>query len=400
MAHAARSAAEPLAYDPFDPAVIDDPYPWYHRLVREAPVFYAERHDLWVLSGYHDVRAAARDHARLSSAEGVAFQRVGPPMMLTMDPPDHTRLRRIVSRDFTPAAVRRWRPMVESYVGAALDRMLGGGPTDIVAELALPLPIQVIAEVIGVPSGDYADFKRWSDGIVEGFKLGDQAEADNAAVAEILMAGVELNAYVEAGIAERRKAPKEDLFSRLLEPRDGETLTEPEVFWFFLLLLVAGNETTTNLLGNMVVALLDHPEEWERLREQPELIPSAVEEALRYGSPIQGFFRTATRTLDYGGAEIPDRARVLLLFAAANRDPAHYEAPDRFDVARNPIDHVAFGSGIHSCLGGALARLETAVVLEQLVSRVRRIEQAGEVVHTANPTLRGAASLPVHLVPS
>jgi cytochrome P450 len=321
-------------------------------------------------------------------------------MILTMDQPDHTRLRRIVSRDFTPAAVRRWRPIVESYVRAAIDEALELPVIDLVERLALPLPIQVIAEVIGVPPSDHADFKRWSDGIVEGFKLGDQPAVDDAAVGQVLLASSELHAYVTAGVAERRASPRDDLFSKLLEPRDGEVLTESELFWFFLLLLVAGNETTTNLLGNLALALIEHPGEWERLRARPDLVPSAVEEGLRYGAPIQGFFRTAVRPVEVRDVEIPERARVLLLFAAANRDPRRYARPDVFDVARNPADHIAFGSGIHSCLGAALARLETAVVLEQLTSRVARVELAGEVVRTANPTLRGVVELPVRLVPA
>jgi cytochrome P450 len=380
--------------------VIADPYPWYRRLLEEPSVVHADPHDIWALAHYDDVRAAARDHTRLSSAEGVAFPRLGLPMMLTMDQPDHTRLRRIVSRDFTPAAVRRWRPMVESYVGTAVDRMLDAAEVDLVEALALPLPIQVIAEVIGVPPSDQADFKRWSDGIVEGFKLGDRPEVDADAIVHVQAATTELFAYVQAGIAERRAAPRDDLFSVLLQPRDGEALNENELFWFFLLLLVAGNETTTNLLGNLAVALLEHPREWERLRDEPAAIPSAVEEALRYGSPIQGFFRTARQSLDIRGTQVPEGARVLLLFAAANRDPRQYDDPDRFDVGRNPSDHLAFGSGIHSCLGAALARVETAVVLENLVRRVRRLELAGEVVHTTNPTLRGVASLPVRLEPA
>ena len=396
----AGSSVAPMSYDPFDPDVIADPYPWYRRLLRETPVHHAAAHDVWVLSRYDDVRAAARDHEALSSAEGVAFQRMYLPMMLTLDQPDHTRLRRVVARDFKPAAVRAWRPMVETYVGAALDRMLDAGTSDLVAELADPLPIPVIAEVIGVPPGDYADFKRWSDAIVEGFNLGDQPDAEGDAIAQITAAAVELHAYVEAGTAERRASPRDDLFSRLLEPRDGEVLTPTELFFFFLLLLVAGNETTTNLLGNLAVALLDHPDEWEALRHRPDLVPSAVEEGLRHGAPIQGFFRTATRPLTFDAVTIPDGARVLLLFAAANRDPAKYELPDAFVVARNPVDHLAFGSGIHTCLGAALARLETAVVLEQLVARVRHLELAGTVVRTANPTLRGVVSLPVRLVPT
>jgi cytochrome P450 len=342
-------------------------------------------------------------HAALAADAGVVSEglpgRSFARHMLSVDPPDHTRLRRLVARDFTPTAIARWRPAIERFVGAALDRMLDGDATDLVDELAAPLPIQVIAEIIGVSPGDYPDFKRWSDGIVEGFKLGDSPEADEAAVLGILQVSGELNTYVQTGAAERRNAPRDDLFSQLLQPRDGETLSEPELFWFFLLLLVAGNETTTNLLGNLAVALLDHPDQWNLLREHPELVPSAVEEALRFGSPIQGFFRTALSTVEVADTEIPEGGRVLLLFAAANRDPRQYDGPAAFDISRNPVDHVGFGSGIHSCLGAALARLETAVVLEQLGARVGTIEPAGSLVRTANPTLRGVTSLPVRVLP-
>jgi cytochrome P450 len=389
-----------IAYNPFDAEVIADPYPWYDELLRTAPVHHTERHDIWVLSRYDDVRAAARDHAAFSSAEAVAFQRMQLPMMLTMDPPDHTRLRRLVARDFTPTAIKRWRPAVERFVGAAIDRMLEAGETDLVSELAAPLPIQVVAEVIGVPPDDYPDFKRWSDGIVEGFKLGDNPEGDEAAMTRIMEVAGELYAYVAAGAAERRAQPRDDLFSQLLQPRDGETLSENELFFFFLLLLVAGNETTTNLLGNLAVALLDNPDQWDLLRARPDLVPAAVEEALRFGSPIQGFFRTALRPVEIEGVAIPDRARVLLLFAAANRDPRHYERPGAFDVARNPVDHLGFGSGIHTCLGAALARLETLVVLEQLNVRIRTMDLCGQMTRTANPTLRGVTSLPVRMIAS
>jgi beta-dihydromenaquinone-9 omega-hydroxylase len=384
-----------VAYDPLSPEVIADPYPWYRTLRDDAPAFYDPARDIWVISRYDDVLAATRAHDALSSSEGITYTRAPLPMMITIDPPDHTRLRRLVARDFTPRAIAQWQPVVEQRVAEYFDRMLGESSVDYMAALAFPLPVTVIAEVLGIPPEDHAEFKVWSDGIVEGFSLTEAAEP--TMVGSILDSLTALQRYLSALVVERRRQPGDDLLSRLADPGRADRVTDEELFWFCLLLLVAGNETTTNLLGNMVLALLDHPEQWRLLQERPQLIPSAVEEVLRYDSPVQGFYRTTVRPYTVSDTEIPAGSRVLLLFASANRDPRHYDSADVLLVDRDPADHLAFGSGIHLCLGAHLARLEGAAVLRSLLERTNGFELAADPIRGTNPNLRGVTSLPLTL---
>ncbi len=388
----------PLSYDPFAADTIADPYPWYRRLQDEAPIYHQDTLGFWVLSRYEDVLAGARAHGRLSSAEGVIYIRQPLPMMLTMDPPDHTRLRRIVARDFTPSAVSAWRPLVERLAAEAVERMLDERTTEAVTAVASPLPILVIAQILGVPPEDYPQFREWSDKIVESLAVIDAGDVERAnRTVEGILA---LQQYMAALVEVRRRAPAGDLLSRLVQPRAEGALDDSEAFWFSLLLLVAGNETTTNLLGNLLHTLASTPALWDQLRRQPELVAGAVEESLRHDSPVQGFFRTALTPYVVHGVEIPADSRVLLLYGAANRDPRHYPDPDAFRLDRGAADHVAFGSGIHLCLGAHLARLEGAAVLRELVQRVRRLDPAGEPVRGTNPILRGMARLPLTLAPA
>ena len=430
-------------YDPFSPEVIDDPYPFYRSLLRDSRVHHEEEHDLWVLTRYDDVQRALRDHRALSSAEGVAFQRMGLPMMLTLDPPDHTRLRRIVSREFTPRNLERWRSIVERLAHDAVSRLLEREGADFVEEVAAPLPVGVIAGMLGLPADDLPELRQISDDIVEGFKMSRQYSrvarqltrflaygsvvewftlfgmrfpgptgtvirslarfARNAEGATLWGGDIErsvaavsrLQAYCGGLVRERRRHPGDDLVSQLLRPHDDGALSEAEIFWFFLLLLLAGHETTTNLLGNLLLALVANPDQWLALRTDPSLVPSAVNEALRFESPIQGFFRTAKQPYRVGEIEIPQGGRVLVLFAAANRDPDHYPDPDAFLVRRNPTDHLGFGGGIHFCLGAALAAMEGCAVLSEIVSRTSELTIAGRVERTTNPTLRGVRRLPL-----
>ena len=430
-------------YDPFSPEVIWDPYPYYRRLLREAQVHHEAEHDLWVLTRYDHVQRALRDHRALSSAEGVGFQRMGLPMMLTLDPPDHTRLRRIVSREFTPRNLERWRSIVERLAHDAVSRLLEREGADFVEEVAAPLPVGVIAGMLGLPAADLPELRQISDDIVEGFKMSRQYShvarqltgflangsvvewftrfgmrfpgptglvmrslarfAHNAEGATLWGGDIErsvaavsrLQAYCGALVRHRRRHPGDDLVSQMLRPHEEGALDEAEVFWFFLLLLLAGHETTTNLLGNLLLALIANPEEWRALCADPSLVPSAVNEALRFESPIQGFFRTAKEPYRAGDVEIPRGGRVLVLFAAANRDPEHYPDPDAFRVRRNPTDHLGFGGGIHFCLGASLAEMEGRAVLSELVSRTSELTIAGAVERTTNPTLRGVKRLPL-----
>jgi len=386
------------AYDPLAPEVIADPYPWYRSLRDDAPLYYDEGRDIWVVSRYDDVLAATRAHRELSSGEGVMYARAPLPMMLTMDPPDHTRLRRLIARDFTPRAIDAWQAVVERRADEMIGHLLNEPVADYMATVAFPLPVTVIAEVLGIPAEDHERFKEWSDGIVQAFSI--NMDSEHALVASVARSLTAMQLYMTGLIEERRRQPGGDLVSRLVDPSQSDRVSDLELFWFCLLLLVAGNETTTNLLGNMVLALLDHPDQWHLLQNRPELIPSAVEEVLRFDSPIQGFYRTALEPYVVAGSEIPAGSRVLLLFASGNRDPRHYEDADEFRIERNPSDHLAFGSGIHLCLGAHLARMEGAAVLRSLLERTRGFELAGEPLRGLNPNLRGVVTLPLSLLPS
>jgi cytochrome P450 len=281
--------------------------------------------------------------------------------------------------------------------------MLDGREHDAVTALSGPLPVMVIAELLGIPADDHETFKRWSDRVVGAFGLVDQPEQElepeqGEPVVEALG---EMYAYFTALFEDRQRAPRDDLVTRLLAAsEDGDELSADEVWWFCLMLLIAGNETTTNLIGNMLIAFAEHPGEWRLLKEQPGLVRPAVEEALRYDPPILGLFRTARRPFPVGDEEVPLDARVLLLFAAANRDPARYDSPERFSIGRNPTDHMAFGNGIHFCLGATLARTEARAVLEALLRSARSVEITGEVERMPNPTVRGPACLPLRLQPA
>jgi cytochrome P450 len=323
---------------------------------------------------------------------------MGVPMMLSMDPPDHTRLRRLVSRDFTPTAVNAWTSLVEHLVHELVDAMLQRETVDAIETLAAPFPVAVIADVLGIPRADQAQFRIWSDLIVEGLAVADPGDSERAA--RCVDGITQFQTYLAALVQTRHNTSGNDMLSRLTHPRDDGALAPQELFWFCLLLLVAGNETTTNLIGNLLLTLLEDRELWDQLKARPDLVPRAVEESVRRDSPIQGLFRTALRDYEVGGARVPESGRVLLLFGAANRDLRRYEDPDRFLLERNATDHLGFGSGIHLCLGAHLARLEGRAALTRLLERVHHMEPAGEPVRGTNPALRGLARLPVTLVPA
>jgi cytochrome P450 len=264
----ASGDAAPIDFDPFDPEVVRNPYPSYQRLLAGPALQYNPRRRIWILCRYDDVRAAAQDHSALSSAEGVVYMRRPLPMLLTMDRPEHARLRRIVARHFTHEALEQRRPVIEEIVAAALDRAVRRSEVDAVAELATPVPVDVIATLLGVPRADRARFRAWSDAIVVGFSLapGNLIRAS----ASVLPAIFRLHAYFTAVFAERRNAPGDDLISHLMRSSDEGQLSAEELFWFALLLLVAGNETTTNLLGTMLLTLARQPELLRRLRQEPD----------------------------------------------------------------------------------------------------------------------------------
>jgi cytochrome P450 len=396
----------PSAARLFGPEMLADPYPVYRRLRAADPVHRDEASNTWVLTRYDDVAAVLRSPA-VSSERIRVLQQDAPPefqaflafradTMLNSDPPKHTRLRLLVSKAFTPAAVEQLAPFIRRTVAAALDTGRARGRMEVMRDLAQPLPVTVIAHLLGIPPEDHARFKKWSDDIsvtADNVQSNLQPEHFRQAV----RSWQELLAYLRGVVAERQAQPRDDLLSALVKAEEaGDRLSENELFANTILLLNAGHETTTNLIGNGTYALLRHPDQWRKLRDDPTLVGSAVEEALRYDSPVQFTSRLLKADLPLGGKQLRAGEQVLTLLGAANRDPAHFPEPDHFDIARADNKHVAFGLGSHFCLGAPLARLEGRIVFEELVRRVPELRLDGPAPeYRDNFNLRGLKSLPV-----
>lgn len=387
-----------VRYDPFDPAIIADPFPAYRLLRDEAPVFWAEASNSWVLSRHGDVRAALLDTAAFSSVDGIFPAPAGTtsvvdsflPMLITMDPPRHDRLRALVSRGFT---ARRISGMEQGITRACRDLIGGLGGTDFadfVADFAGVLPVVIIADLLGIPAADRQQFRTWTNHIV-------QLDPIHGATQDGLTALADLYEYLTGFLCERRRAPQEDLMSSLAHAViDGTRLTDDEVLGFCALLLIAGNETTTNLLANSAVILSLHPESRHRLANRPELVAPAVEELMRYESPVQGLVRRLNSDVTLHGTTMLRGDAVLLLFGSANRDERVFAEPDRFDIDRRPDRHLAFGKGVHFCLGAALARMEATIGLTQLLKHGCdwEVDLAAAQRLRSGP-VRGFKSLPV-----
>jgi cytochrome P450 len=375
-------------YNPFAPEVKEDPYPYYAWLRAERPVYQNETLGFWAISRYADVVAAARDTEAFSSAQGIGPEKVRLPMMITQDPPAHRRLRSLAGKAFTPRMVAGQEGRIREIVNELLDRVIEGGSFDLTRDLAYPLPVIVIAEMLGVEPERRDDFKRWSDAVIGTFNGPLQGDR----LGEYLQTWNEFKAYFTETIEQRRREPRDDLITNLIRADEGGTsLTESEMLNFCLLLLVAGNETTTNLITNGALALFTHPKQAALLRERPQLIESMVEESLRYDSPIQGTFRTTTRDVEVAGETIPADSKVILLWSSANRDAGQFAEPDRYDITRADNDHVAFGIGIHFCLGAPLARLEARVATQEVLRRMRNIRPDPDAMRERvdNPFFRG-----------
>jgi cytochrome P450 len=385
--------ATPL-YEPLDPVVLDDPYPAYAALRRLAPVYRVPSHGFLAVSRYRDVVGVLRNPELFSSAAMAAA--VGRPeqyvpeeerdepwdaddamSLIGTDGARHARLRGVVNRGFTPGRVAALAPCIERFVASLLEPVLDKGRCDFVSEIATPLPVLVIAELLGIDPERRDDFRRWSEAAMVGVFETPSPEQARRVGASL----VEMNAYFDAVIDARRRQPGDDLLSVLVraEAQQG-SLSAAEAQTFAYTLLVAGSVTTTYLLSNALLALLRHPDELARLWREPALVPSLVEEALRYDAPVHVLFRTATRDTEIAGIAIPKDSVVAPLFASANRDETAFPEPDRFDVARHPKDHLAFGYGSHFCLGAALARLEARIVFEALLRCIRDPELAREPI--------------------
>ena len=401
------STSETLAFNPFLPEVHEDPYPLYQQLRAADPVHRSPL-GFWVLTRHTDVLAVLRDprmsrdlrrsermrQLRLSpEVDGLLSGEEAAPSMLFVDPPDHTRLRALVSKAFTPRAVERLRPRVEVIVAELLERVAGAGAMDVAEDLAYPLPVTVICELFGVPEPDRDRFRAWSRALVH--LLDPLVAADS--LERALQARLALHGYLRELIAERRAHPAGDLLTALIAAEDqGRQLSEGELLSMCVLLLVAGHETTVNLIANGTLALLRHPETLAGLRSGAPLPGSAVEELLRYDSPVQFTSRHATADREIGGRRVRAGETVIAVLGAANRDPAQFPDPDRLDLARAPNRHVAFGGGIHFCLGAPLARVEARIAIGALLARLPGLELGPEPpVRRDTVTLRGLSSLPV-----
>lgn len=398
-----------IVFNPLRKDLRVDPYPYYRELRERDPIHRAYAADGWVLSRYEDVlevladRSFSSDERHLRRYPVFRSRRVnaglpdmyeeGMASMLRLDAPDHTRLRGLVSKAFTPRRVEAMRPRIESLIDELLKDHGPGGSLRLVRDFAAPFPVIVIAEMLGVPSKDRDRFHAWSEEAIRtlgGASLEDQRRS--------WLAMEEMASYFEEKIEERRRAPCDDLLSELAAAEEaGDRLTNQELFTTLVLLLVAGNETTTKLIGNSVLALLDHPDQMELLRKNPERIPAAVDELLRYDSPVQLTSRMVTEDRNALGVPMKRGQQVILLLGAANRDPARFAEPDRLDVDRKDLRHLSFSHGVHFCLGAQLARLEGALALEALLTRYPDLRLDGSTTWGDNPVLRGPVEVPLAL---
>jgi cytochrome P450 len=379
-----------------------NPYAAYDRMRDIAPVFHLAPLDLWMIFDFDGVKRALVDHDAFSSDLSHLPGHGNPGQwFIFFDPPRHTKLRGLIAKAFTPRVVANLEPRIRQLSRQLLDQTIERGEMDLAGDFGVPLPMRVIAEMLGVPAADWPRYKRWSDVIL---KLANTISPDGAAgtIQEYRAVTDEMRAWLPDLIAQLRSAHPDDLLTRLVEAEvDGERLTAEEVLGFVQLLLVGGQETTANLINNAVLCFLEHPDQLARLRAAPGLLPSAIEEVLRYRSPLQWMPRATRRDVEIHGQVIPAGKLVLPLIGSANRDPKQFRDAACFDIARDPNPHIAFGHGIHACLGAPLARLEARIALADFLERVQGVELA-----TAEPWeprkalgVHGPSRLPIRFTP-
>jgi cytochrome P450 len=391
-----------------DPAQRPDPYPVYRQLLEDGPLQMPES-NLHVFSSFADCDEVLRHPASCSDRlKSTAAQRAiaageqprpfGTPGFLFLDPPDHTRLRRLVSKAFSPKVVKALEPDIATMVDGLLDKVADAGEFEVIADLAYPLPVAVICRLLGVPIEDEPKFS-WASALLgQGLDPFIAFTGRSPGFEDRMQAGLWLREYLRDLLGRRRAEPADDLISGLIAVEEsGDQLTEEEIVATCNLLLIAGHETTVNLIANAVLAMLRHPEHWTGLGQDAELAPGIVEETLRFDPPVQLVGRVAGEDMTIGDSRIPKGDNMMLLLAAAQRDPAAVDRPDEFDPRRESIRHLAFGKGPHFCLGAPLARMEAAVALSAVTRRFPNARLAGEPVYKPNVTLRGMASLPVAL---
>jgi cholest-4-en-3-one 26-monooxygenase len=386
------------------------PHHWFRQLRQEAPVYWhpepgSARGGFWTVTGYDDCVTVNRDWEHFSSArrsalfadmedDQLAQQQL---MMLNMDPTMHTRYRRLVNKGFTPKMVRDLEAQILGYADGIIDGVCERGTADFVEEISAELPLLVIAELLGVPQEDRRMVFDWSNRMIG--SEDPEYQSDGADSGE---AAMQVFSYAEELAAARRLAPRQDLVSVLLDAEvEGEKLNQLELDLFFLLLIVAGNETTRNLMSGAMHAFFDHPDQWELLRQDRSLLPGAVEEMLRYVTPVMHFRRTAAMDTELGGQKISEGDKVVFWHTSANRDESVFTDPDRFDVARTPNNHIAFGGGgPHFCLGANLARMEIMVMFDRLLERIPDIRLDGDVQRLQSNFINGTKHIPVAFAPS
>jgi cytochrome P450 len=395
-------AAVPL--DLTDPAVVADPYPAFAVARAQAPVQWHEGLGLWLAFTHAESNAVLRDRrlGRLWSDKTPAerfgsFNLIHRNAILEMEPPDHTRLRRLISTAFARGHVERLRPWVQeladSLVDGLVERSAGTEPVDLLAGMAEELPVAVIAELLGVPDVDRPLLRPWSNAIVKMYEYGRTTQVEDDAE----RAAAEFVAYLRSLAADRRMAPGEDLLSHLVTMRDadGDRLTEDELVTTCILLLNAGHEATVNVSGNGLLALLEHPDQLQRLREDPGLLPTAIEELMRFDSPLQLFERTATEDVEIGGVTVARGQKIAALLGSGNRDPGVFAGADILDVGRTDNPHITFGAGVHFCIGAPLARVELQASFGALLRRTSRLELASPARRRPEFVIRGLRELPL-----
>jgi cholest-4-en-3-one 26-monooxygenase len=386
---------EPLT----DPLVDDqfyagDPFPQYARLRGDAPVAWNATKGFWAISRWDEVMAVSTDPKTFCSGRGILVMEIGasydtPPTMMHTDPPEHTVYRKLVQPGFAPGRMRALEGDVRRRAKLLVDEIEPGRPVDFVETVSVPFPLYIISALLGMPDEDWRRFFEWSEAVIPGAT--DWSEEKRATLR------AEMHDTLLAATVARRADPRDDLISVLAQVEIEERrLTDAELTMFLVQLLVAGNETTRNLISGGVLALAERPEAWERLRGDRSLVPPAVEEMLRWTSPVVSFMRTATRDIELAGRAIGEGDPVLMLYASANRDELQFgPTADRFDIGRNPNQHVAFGFGTHFCIGATLARIEARVLLEELLDRFETVELAGDVDRSHSSVIAGVKRAPL-----